>query len=227
MRDYLLLLATFVILLLSCSRSRIEVTKESVFTMEKHIKIDIERSLFFSENAELNQSLGILNAKISEKVDSILVSFNADFERFSKDLNSMPEALENTNFELMIRDSIFMLNDKFISIRFKIYSYEGGAHGMTNYRALNYDLDKQQFLEPEMILDYQKAAEINSLLAEYFSNDEGCFTELPTLDNGFEAFNTSDKAVVFTYPAYALGAYACGHAEVVIPKKELSEILLK
>ena len=146
-------------------------------------------------------------------------TFFATFRRDTMDHPLFP-------YELYVRDTVFLANEDYISIRLSAYSFTGGAHGMTDFYALNYNMKKHAFVSPQEMLDFRQAREINNLLAENFKNVGGCFTENPTLTNGFTAVNITPESICFTYPQYVLGPYSCGYAQVYIPRDKLNGILV-
>ena len=130
-------------------------------------------------------------------------------------------------FELDIKDSVFMADSRYISVRFSVYTLTGGANGLTEYYAVNYSLKDKKFLTPEGILNDDKRAEINKQIQRNFKNPENCFSEVPTLAN-VTAVNFSESDVCFTYNPLVLGAHYCGAAEISVPRMLLKgDLLLK
>lgn len=130
-------------------------------------------------------------------------------------------------FELDIKDSVFMADSRYISVRFSVYTLTGGANGLTEYYAVNYSLKDKKFLTPEGILNYDKSAEINKQIQRNFKNPENCFSEVPTLAN-VTVVNFSGSDICFTYNPLVLGAHYCGEAEISVPRMLLKgDLLLK
>ena len=95
----------------------------------------------------------------------------------------------------------------------------GGAHGMTNFYAINYDVKTQKFLTNKDILNLDKAADINALLKANLKDPDKCFTfEAPTVDN-VTCINLTLHTVDFTYAQYILGPYS-------IPKEKMKDMLV-
>ena len=50
-------------------------------------------------------------------------------------------------FELEVKDSVFMADRHYISVRLAVYTLTGGANGLTEYYAVNYSLKDKKFFE--------------------------------------------------------------------------------
>ena len=130
-------------------------------------------------------------------------------------------------FELDVKDSVFMADRHYISVRLAVYTLTGGANGLTEYYAVNYSLKDKKFLRPESILNYDKSAEIDKQIQRNFKNPENCFSEVPTLAN-ITTINFSGGDICFTYNPLVLGAHYCGAAEISVPRMLLKgDLLLK
>lgn len=225
MKKVLFLILVIGVSLTACQKPQITVQKQNVADSTDNWGVNITYPLFSSTGTAEEKACFAVNDTVFKFIDQLQrnLKMEADtfFGLFADSISQRPPF----SYQLYIEDSVFMATDNYISLRLTIYTFEGGAHGMTNYCAFNYDVKKGKFLMPEDIIDYTKAEEINSLLAKYFDNTENCFTEIPTLTNGFTALTISPESMCFTYPQYSLGAYACGMAMVTIPDKELQRIL--
>lgn len=227
MKNSIMLVACIALIVCSCSRTaRIDVNVVSSVDSTRNWDVNIQRSVFSSEEAVIEKSCTVLNNHIAYFIDSIANGLKQNADQFFADYQNMGEERPAFSYELYVRDTVFMVNDKYISVRLTIYDFEGGAHGMTNYYAFNYDVKSQRFLQPSQMLDLNKKSELNALLKKNFMNREGCFTEIPTLSNGYTAVNVSPTDVYFIYPQYVLGPYSCGAAQVIIPRIDLKDIYL-
>lgn len=209
----------------ACSQpGKIEVKTEKSSTQNENWEVNVEQSVFSSSDKRLEQSCHYLNAAVQERIDSLRLNLITEADTFFALYRS--DTLERPifNYELYVRDTVFLANADYISLRMSAYIFTGGAHGMTYFYAFNYDVKKQEFLKPNQLLDLSRSKEIDALLKKNFKNEQGCYTEIPTLANGYTAFNFSTDFVYFTYPAYVLGPYSCGPALVAIPRAQLKEI---
>ena len=61
-----------------------------------------------------------------------------------KDYNQAFDTIPNEEpmrpLEMFVKDSVFVADGNYISLRFEIYVILGGANGETKYYTLNYDL---------------------------------------------------------------------------------------
>ncbi|MEG2791263.1 MAG: DUF4163 domain-containing protein [Odoribacter sp.] len=187
-------------------------------------EIVIDKPVFSSVDPEVEKSCISFN----ETVTALLLPFQDSVKAQAKEYVKLcVEAGDEPvgPYQLMVEDSVFIANAQYISIRLRIYSFTGGAHGMTTFKSLNYDVKNQKYLTQEEIFDFGKIAEINEQLKANFHNPDNCFTEMPTLE-GVSVVNFSTTAVDFTYEQYLLGAYACGVAEISVPRVALKDMLL-
>lgn len=208
----------------ACSSSGVDFKTTKSVVKNENWEIHVEKSVFFSEDKRTEESCRLFNGKLNELIDSLQSSLKSEADTFFMAFRSDTANRPIFNYELYVTDSVYMADKHYISLRVLTYTFTGGAHGMTNFYAFNYDVEKRQFLQPAQLLDMKKSAEIDALLKKNFKNPEGCFTEVPTLSNGYTAFNFSSDSVYFTYPQYVLGPYSCGYAQVSIPRTELKNI---
>lgn len=227
MKNCILLLLGGLLFLSAChSEGGIEVQTCKRSDSTAYLKANIVQSVFTSANPETRKSCEILNAKVSYLIDSIEKSLLLQADTFYTGLEQAGMERPVWDFEMYVEDSVFMASPDYISLRITVYTFQGGAHGMTEFYAFNYDVKRRQFQEPDQILDFGKYTDINELLKKNFVNTDSCFTEIPTLENGLAALNVTAETVCLTYPPYVLGPYSCGYAQVVIPRSELEDMLL-
>ncbi|MDE5638423.1 MAG: DUF4163 domain-containing protein [Odoribacter sp.] len=222
----LLLMGGFLLLFACQSAAKIEVQTQRRVETTGNLDVNIARSIFTSANPETGKSCDILNAKVRNLIDSIEKKLALQADTFYSGMARDGMVRPAWNFEFYADDSVFMVHPDYISLRVRTYIFQGGAHGMTEFYAFNYDVKRRQLQSPTQILDFRKYREINEILKKNFTNPDHCFTEIPTLENGFTALNLSAEAVCLTYPQYVLGPYSCGYAQVNLPRAELKDILL-
>ena len=222
----LLIIAAVMLAAAGCGR------KDSVVMAEKSsndsiCSINIAYPVFSSTSASVNAKFGKLNSAIETYVDTVGRNAYSQAEELMADIAAMadsPAGLPDWNCELLVESSAF-LSERMASVLFTTYSYLGGAHGMTEYKAVNFDIRSGEILENEQLLDYSKTDRINELLETGFENPDGCFWEKPSLDQA-SAIVMEEDAVKFIYEQYVLGPYSCGAAEVTIPVAKLDGLLL-
>lgn len=203
----------------------LNVKQEHSEVTSEDYEMRINRSLFSAADQEINKSCVVLNNKIEKLVNDLRDKLQADASKLFQTFADKPDERPSWKYGLWVDDSVFMATDQFISVRLRVYTFTGGAHGNTVFHSFNYDVKNQKLLTNKEILNYAHAAQINKLLKANFKNPEGCFTEDPTLE-AVNAINLDAQSLCFMYEQYVLGAYACGAAEVAVPRVELKENLL-
>ena len=167
-----------------------------------------------------------MNEAISRLIDSLQNDLKAQLNEYLQKAREMKEE-PMIPFELDVKDSVFMVDRHYISVRLAVYTLTGGANGLTEYYAVNYSLKDKKFLSPEGILNYDKSVEIDKQIQRNFKNPENCFSEVPTLAN-VTTVNFSGNDICFTYNPLVLGAHYCGAAEIFVPRMLLKgDLLLK
>ncbi|UKI39543.1 MAG: DUF4163 domain-containing protein [Alistipes putredinis] len=170
--------------------------------------INIAYPVFSSTSASVNAKFGKLNSAIETYVDTVGRNAYSQAEELMADIAGMadsPAGLPDWNCELLVESSAF-LSERMASVLFTTYSYLGGAHGMTEYKAVNFDIRSGKILGNEQLLDYSETDRINELLENGFENPDGCFWEKPSLDKA-SAIVMEEDAVKFIYEQYVLGPY--------------------
>lgn len=186
--------------------------------------IDIQRPVFSTTEASVEESCVVFNDKVTGMLATMQDSIRAQAEELKKGLEAMGFPMVGP-CALYVRDSVYMADEDYISVRLLVYVMTGGAHGNTLFYGLNYNVKTRQFLTNEEVADYGKTKEIDGLLQSHFVNRDSCFNEMPTLETA-SALNFTRNTVDFTYAPYVLGAYACGYAQVAIPRNHMKDALL-
>ena len=220
----------FVLLLLGlafmgCREKEVRTEEKKVALDEADYVVDAAYPVFASEDEGTNASLGVLNRAMADLVDGLVDSLTADATAFFREWAEAGEERPAWRYGLTLEDSVFMASPDFVSVRLTAYEFRGGAHGMTAFYAFNYDVKNQKLLKNEEILDYGKSAEVDAALKANFRNPQGCFNLDPTLAD-VTVVNVSSDSLLFTYEQYVLGPYACGVAEVSVPRASLGSALL-
>lgn len=227
MKNCILIVVLLAISLAGCHRVNVNVKTETYKNKTSDLEVNIEKSVFSSTDAETEKSCEVLNRRIGYFIDSLQTSLKTAADTFFTMFAANPDERPVYNYELYVRDTVFMADKDLISVRMTVYTFQGGAHGMTDFYAFNYDVPARRFLTSRQILNFKDTQALDNLLKKNFVNRDSCFTEEPTVQNGFTALNVSPSAVCFTYPQYALGPYSCGYAQVYIPRTELKDIFLR
>lgn len=188
-------------------------------------EIQIKQPVFSSTEAEVEKSCVKFNDEIGGLVNGIQAAF---MEQAKEAIASLDSAgmKQVAPYQLYIQDTVTLADDNYISVRVLSYEMLGGAHGMTNFYGLNYDVKNQKFLDKKDILNLSKATEINALLKANLQDPDKCFTfEAPTVDN-LTAINITQHTIEFTYAQYILGPYSCGPATISVPRTKMQGMLM-
>ena len=178
---------TFVVTLLAlfftgCEEATIKVGKDFLSHKTSEFDITIAYPVFTSQKAEVERGCKVVNEEISRLIDSLQNDLKAQLNQYLQKAREMKEE-PMIPFELEVKDSVFMADRHYISVRLAVYTLTGGANGLTEYYAVNYSLKDKKFLNSEGILNYDRSAEIDKQIQRNFKNPENCFSEVPTLAN--------------------------------------------
>ena len=209
-----------------CEEATIKVGKDFLSHKTSEFDITIAYPVFTSQKAEVERGGKVVNEEISRLIDSLQNDLKAQLNQYLQKAREMKEE-PMIPFELEVKDSVFMADRHYISVRLAVYTLTGGANGLTEYYAVNYSLKDKKFLNSEGILNYDRSAEIDKQIQRNFKNPENCFSEVPTLAN-VTTVNFSGSDICFTYAPLVLGAHYCGAAEIAVPRMLLKgDFLLK
>lgn len=196
---------------------------QQVKERSEHWNIEMSFTRFSSSDDSVNEGCRLFNERVREIVGAWQQSLKRDaaalFESLEQDTVL---ARPDWECQLLVTDSVFMASSRYISLRLMAYTYVGGAHGRTSFQALNYDVKNRKFLEVPDLFDPAFQGKVDSSLQDHFRNPEGCFTEVPVLDEA-AAVNFNPLDVCVTFEQYVLGPYVCGFAEITVPRMELKE----
>lgn len=184
----------------------------------------IDRPLFSTTEPSVEASCVVINDSITNFINQQKKEIEAQAKEFKMAMDSLGEQMVGP-FELIVKDSVYMADENYISVRLLTYSYTGGAHGMTNFYGLNYNVKTKKFLNNTEIINTDKAPQINELLKAHLQNPDSCFNEVPTIEN-FTALNFTRNSIDFTYAQYILGPYSCGYTSIAIPGHKMKDLLL-
>ena len=207
--------------IISCKDNINVSCKQESYTAEDSIAvINVSYKTLLSQNKDLNLWFQRINDSLSTKFKA---SADTVREMSKEDRKFLREDFPPYSF--YVKDSTFNLSDKLVSERYTVYTYSGGAHGYTYFISLNLLPDKMIDLSKEQMFknDQNSVKEINQLLDKHF-NRMDCFFEQPTLEL-VSVVNFNMQGVLFTFEHYVLGPYACGEAEIFIPKDEIFPFL--
>lgn len=212
--------------LLTGCHKEIKLETKQIHEMDKTAlwAFTIDRPVFSTTVPSVEESCVVFNDSLTSFIERQKDSIKVQAKEFKTAMDSLGEQMAGP-FELIVKDSVYMADENYISVRLLIYTYTGGAHGMTNFYGFNYNLKTKKFLNNSEIINRNKAAEINELLKAHLQNPDSCFTDTPTIEN-FSALNFTLHSVDFTYTPYVLGPYSCGFTSIAVPSHKMKDLLL-
>lgn len=192
-------------------------------TTEKRV-IDIRFTKFTSDDAKLQEACSVVNDSIATRIDLLKSYITEQADEYIETMTKLGYQPVGP-LELIVKDSVYVANDKMISARLMVYEFTGGAHGNVGYYAYNYDVASGKMLTTDQIINVEKAALVNEQLKLNIKNPEGCFNVDPTLAD-VSTINLTQTDFVFTFSPYTLGPWVCGTCEIVVPRSAISEAVL-
>lgn len=202
----------------------------SVSNQDELYEIDVKYPQILGAD-EFNQSLSQL---ISHKIE--LFKQNAAEAREARQATAQPGEYTEMPFDFICKWEKVFESPEQVNFVLDIYYYEGGAHGMEEILAFNYDLkNKKQISFSDFLKSSQNSLEKVSALAvmdivsqieetgslvDEFSMDwikEGASADWENYKN----FNFDEDNLIIYFQRYQVAAGAFGPITVAIPKETL------
>ncbi len=170
---------------------------------------------------------GKINEEISTFVENIISSF--------KEKVTGTNAWSGEN-SLKIFYEPYEINKDFVSIRFEISEYTGGAHAISYSQSFNYDLKNNKIINLSDIFDSNKnyIKIISDKTIQYllklnteneFSDEEWIKDGAGAKEDNFKTFTFNRDTIVFYFDPYVVAAYAAGRQDVIFSFKSLKDVL--
>jgi len=170
---------------------------------------------------------GAVNIEVSNFVEKIISSFKEEMGR--------PDAWQGENTLKIFYDP-FEINSDFMSIRFEISKYTGGAHPFSVSQSFNYDLKNNKIISLSDLLSSGYINNLSEHSIQYLLkiNKEGDFSDEESIKEGagpkeenYSVFTFNKEAIVFYFDQEKLAPYAAGRQEVIFPLSLLKDLLKK
>lgn len=188
-----------------------------------------DKKEFFSSTQSIPIITGSTNKKLEEKVND---NFKTDADAFLREVEregksdyeeSKKKGIPFRPYEAVTKFSTSFLNNEIISITQQYYQYTGGAHGITQQKSTNIDLNSGKTLTYKDIFkpgtDYSSII-IKEIKKQISENSENFFPEaygsITTLKEDQPFYLLPDGIVVY-YQLYELAPYAAGFSKFKIP----------
>jgi len=170
---------------------------------------------------------GQVNMAISDFVNNITSSF--------KEMVGKADAWNGEN-SLKIFYEPYEINDNFISIRFEVSEYTGGAYPVSSSKGFNYDLKNNKLISLSDLLDSNKnyLNALSSKAIKYLSqiNSDNGFGDEELIKSGagpkienFEIFTFNKNRIVFYFNPDQVAVYSAGRQDVIFPFSSIKDIL--
>lgn len=166
-------------------------------------------------------------------VDQDIDNFITDsFKEFEQDVFKS-EILNGVKYSFDITFVPYLINSNFVSIRFTVSTYLGGAHGIHQIFTKNYDIKSKKeinlasFFKNDEYLKYISEKAVAQFVSDEISNEswikEGAG---PKYDN-FKNFNFSEDGnnLIFHFSHYQVAPYYKGIISFSVPIAELKEFM--
>lgn len=163
--------------------------------------------------------------------EQVATSFLEGFNEYAEE--TMNSGLTPLHTWFMDQRCEVMLNvPRFITLRNKLSSYSGGAHGIELNLWFNYDIvDRRLLTISDIVNDTNR---LKTIAEHYFKEHENLSQNQPYNEEYFfeegqfvlaDNFGFTKEGIVFHYNPYEIKSYAQGSTTIVIPYEELKNIL--
>ncbi|MDD5098421.1 MAG: DUF333 domain-containing protein [Candidatus Pacebacteria bacterium] len=168
-----------------------------------------------------------VNVDINNFIGNIITNF--------KEQVSKPDAWKGSNTLKIFYDP-YEINKGYISLRFEVAEYTGGARPLITSYSFNYDLKNRKILNLSDIFDSSKNyiqmisdKSIQYLLklneTESFSDKEWIEEGASPIKQNYKIFTFNKDAIVFYFDEYQVAPYSSGRQQVIIPFSEIKNLL--
>jgi len=158
---------------------------------------------------------------VDNDIKVLLASEIFHFKRALMDQKNNPA---DWKYDLVINYETFDSRSDIKSVKFEIYSFTGGAHGMTRIRTKVFDMKNSKILSLADIFrndpDYLK--KISSYVANQFkkakiSDDNWVMDGAGPTESNYSSFVITPLCIIFYFDPYQVACYAAGVQKVEMP----------
>ena len=177
----------------------------------------------YGENAD------VFNSLIATEVENLKNKYAKDI---AADDTSEFLGESNNNIEYAMTYEVKKSSDAVVSVLLSIFSYTGGAHGHTVYKAVNFDLNSATSIDMQYVtgvpseeyLPFIREYIINKMKNEpddtYFSTDDDAISDSSIQ----EQFYITESGITVFFQEYEIASYASGIQKFEIPYNELIKL---
>lgn len=169
---------------------------------------------------------------IAEAVDLFLENERAAF--LAPLFDPMVSAFGVGPLTLQIDYEVFRFSDTVLSLQFTVYTYSGGAHGMTYFQTFTFEREKGIELQlsdlfvpevdPYEVLEPLAQDALFAQLGDMADSDwiKGGTAPIP---ENYKNWVLTPDALVLTFEPYQVAAYAAGPQTVTVPLAKIQSVL--
>ena len=196
----------------------VKITAKNIKSSDEYIDIDIKIPVISGmKDTDIQKN-------INTRLEKEAVSFKEETEKNAHEdmKNAKDQGMEFRKFGAYSQYTLSYNKNGYLSLVVDYYSYTGGAHGMTNKVAYNYDLKtgKEIALADIFKKEFSYKKYMNKEITSQMKNSKDIFFYD---DGGFKTiadkqpYYISDGNIVIYFQLYEIAPYAAGFPEFRIP----------
>lgn len=194
---------------------------ENPIIVDKPIK---EIRDYIKINGEIPQIIGLSNKKSQDEINDEIVNYTNMWIKENK--NASEEFQPQIPYELMA--SYIVTNNKknnnVLSFYIDYYQFNGGAHGITNRKSYNIDIENSKKLKLQDLFqkNFDYKGYINNIISTEIEKNKDFYFIGKEGFNGIEdnqGFFIRDNKLVIYFDYYKIAPYVAGMPEFEIPLK--------
>lgn len=191
---------------------------ENLIVVDKSIR---EISRYIKIDGEIPQIVGLSNEKSQNEINKEIVNYT---NMWIKENKAASEEFQPSPPYELVASYVVTNNIKTLSFYIDYYQYNGGAHGITNRKSYNIDIESGKRLRLQDLFqkDFDYKGHINNIIStEIEKNKDFYFTGKEGF-NGIEdnqGFFIRDNKLVIYFDYYKIAPYVAGMPEFEIPLK--------
>ncbi|NLB52771.1 MAG: DUF3298 domain-containing protein [Syntrophomonadaceae bacterium] len=199
----------------------LNISVEEVKSADDYLEIDADIPVIEGmTNTNLQKSV---NQIFKQKVEALKAELYAGAVEQKQNAEEM--GFPFNKYQIYTRSGPYFENGKMLSLYVDYYFYSGGAHGLTDRCAYNYDIESGQVLalkdlfvpgyNYKKLIDDAITAEISKRPDDFFADEAG-FTGI----NEDQNYYLQNETLVIYFNQYEIAPYAAGIQEFRIPLQD-------
>ena len=131
MRSYTFIAALLALFFVGCQKPTINIEENTLSYTNNEWDVSVNRPVFSAQDAALEKGCKEVNERVTKLIDSLQNDLKEQLKEYLQEAQEM-KINPMIPFTLDIQDSVFMADDRYISLRLVVYTLTGGANGLTN-----------------------------------------------------------------------------------------------